>query len=56
MTVALEADTDFQFYSSGIINNPSCGTNLDHAVLAVAFDQTEMSYTIRNSWGPDWGE
>lgn len=54
--MAVEADTDFQFYSSGILNNPDCGTSLDHAILAVGFDQNEGYYIIRNSWGSDWGE
>lgn len=55
-TVAVEADTDFQFYSGGILNNPQCGDNLDHAILAVGFDQKAGYYIVRNSWGSDWGE
>jgi len=55
-TVAVEADTDFQFYSGGILNNPDCGDNLDHAILAVGFDQKGGYYIVRNSWGTDWGE
>ena len=57
--VAIEADTMvFQFYSGGILNSPSCGTDLDHAVIAVGYgvDQTKGEYYIvRNSWGPTWG-
>jgi len=57
--VSVEADTDFQFYSSGILNAKNCGTNLDHAVTAVGYG-TDASgnqyYIVRNSWGPSWGE
>ena len=57
--VAVEADTDFQYYKSGIMNAPNCGTNLDHAVTAVGYgadDQGNEYYIVRNSWGPSWGE
>jgi len=57
--VAVEADTDFQYYKSGILNAPNCGTNLDHAVTAVGYgadDQGNEYYIVRNSWGPSWGE
>lgn len=57
--VAIEADTAvFQFYSGGILNSKSCGTDLDHAVIAVGYgvDATKGDYYIvRNSWGPTWG-
>jgi C1A family cysteine protease len=26
-----------------------------HAVLAVGYDESQQAFTIRNSWGPDWG-
>jgi C1A family cysteine protease len=54
VSIAIEADqTGFQFYSSGVMS-ATCGTGLDHGVLAVAYDSE--SYTIKNSWGPSWGE
>lgn len=57
--VAIEADTNvFQFYSGGILNSASCGTDLDHAVIAIGYgvDATKGEYYIvRNSWGPTWG-
>ncbi len=58
-TVAIEADEDFQFYKSGILNSKSCGSSdLDHAVLAVGYmdDGINKYYIIKNSWGTDWGE
>jgi cathepsin L len=56
--VSVEADTDFQFYSTGILNSSKCGTNLDHAVTAVGYgSENGVDYFIvRNHWGPNWGE
>jgi len=60
VSVAIEADQEvFQFYSSGVFDNKLCGTNLDHAVLAVGYDKdiiTNKKYIIvKNSWGDSWG-
>jgi len=35
--VSVDAETDFQFYDSGILNVKNCGTDLDHAVTAVGY-------------------
>ena len=59
VAVAIEADTiPFQFYGGGIFNSPTCGTELDHAVVAIGYGADSKGreyYIVRNSWGPDWG-
>mmetsp|Transcript_3653 Transcript_3653/g.5504 ORF Transcript_3653/g.5504 Transcript_3653/m.5504 type:complete len:80 (+) Transcript_3653:764-1003(+) len=50
----------FQMYKSGVLDSASCGTNLDHAVLAVGFEADPEGslpyYYVKNSWGPVWGD
>jgi len=58
VSVAIEADQScFQFYSSGVLVDTTCGTQLDHGVLAVGYDTTSKPayYIVKNSWGSSWG-
>jgi len=62
IAIAIEADQScFQFYHSGVLDDASCGTNLDHGVLLVGLD-TETTgskkdyWLVKNSWGASWGD
>ena len=48
----------FQHYFNGIITDTSCGTSLDHAILAVGYgvENGVEYYIVKNSWGAKWGE
>lgn len=52
VSVAVDASS-FQFYAGGVLSG-ACGTQLNHAVLAVGY--TDTYWKVKNSWGLGWGE
>jgi len=59
VSVAIEADQAvFQHYTSGVLTNDACGSNLDHGVLAVGYgeDNGQKYWKVKNSWGTTFGE
>jgi len=58
VSVAIEADQKvFQFYKEGVLDDASCGTQLDHGVLLVGYGTDGKDYwKVKNSWGETWGE
>jgi len=59
LAVSIQADKScFQLYSSGVLNNTKCGTNLDHAVLTVGWgtESGQEYWLVKNSWGTGWGD
>jgi C1A family cysteine protease len=58
VSIAVDAETVWQFYlGKGVITSP-CGASLDHGVLAVGYgtwsDGTDY-WKVKNSWGGSWG-
>lgn len=57
VSVHVEADQPvFSHYAGGIITDASCGTNLDHAIVAVGYNEADDYLIVKNSWGTAWGE
>jgi len=47
----------WQLYESGVFSK-NCGYTMDHGIQLVGYgaEGSQMYWTVRNSWGPGWGE
>jgi C1A family cysteine protease len=54
VSVAIDASSAFQRYSSGVFSGPCSSSSINHAVTAVGY--TSDYWIVRNSWGTGWGQ
>ncbi|GLC57976.1 hypothetical protein PLESTB_001300900 [Pleodorina starrii] len=61
VSVAIDPQPDFIFYSDGVYFNRKCGTaveDLTHGVVLMGYGTTDDGveyWVIKNSWSSDWG-
>jgi KDEL-tailed cysteine endopeptidase len=58
LSVLVDDGDIFGYYKGGIIDTEDCGTDVNHAVVAVGFGNADGKdyWLVRNSWGTGWGE
>ena len=59
LSIALAAgNRQFQMYRSGVLDDASCPTRIDHAVAMVGYGNEggKDYWLVRNSWGSSWGQ
>lgn len=57
MDVCIAANDDFMFYESGVyVGNCVDDYQLNHEVVAVAYDPVTKTGLFKNQWGTDWGQ
>jgi hypothetical protein len=47
---------DLEFYESGVYRYTRGNKLGSHAVVITGWDDSDRSWIVRNSWGPDWGD
>jgi C1A family cysteine protease len=59
VSIAVDASsTAFQFYASGVVTTSTCGTKLDHGILAVGYGTEDGNdfFLVKNQWDTKWGD
>jgi len=61
VSIAIQAASDFMFYSSGVYDSTQCSSSpqtLNHGVAIVGYgvDGAAPYWIVRNSWSANWGE
>jgi len=59
-SISLHVGDSFRAYTSGVYNDETCPTEVNHAVQSVGWGHDTVSglnyFIVRNSWGAKWGE
>ncbi len=48
-------DSYFQYYASGVFNQPATG-DVNHFVVLCGWDDSLGAWRLKNSWGTNWGD
>jgi C1A family cysteine protease len=58
-SACMASTQSFQFYSSGVFNDPTCNPqDIDHGMSIIGYGTTSNGtdyWLLRNMWGPTWG-
>ncbi|XP_056644470.1 cathepsin L-like proteinase [Diorhabda sublineata] len=54
ISIYVNAIANWQLYGGGIFDDKDCVHDFNHAVIITGYDY--QSWTIKNSWGTEWGE
>jgi cathepsin L len=54
VSVCIDASSAFSRYSTGTFSGPCSSSSINHAVLAVGFQ--DAYWIVKNSWGTSWGQ
>ncbi len=56
VNTTMEVYSDFFYYTTGVYHYATGTYQGGHAILIVGYNDSEQSFTAKNSWGPYWGE
>ena len=56
LVTTMEVYADFYTYAGGVYTHTTGTYQGGHAVLIVGYDDAGQYFTVKNSWGTDWGE
>jgi cathepsin L len=55
VSACVYADDYFEAYTGGVFSNTDSGSQCNHAILLVGWDDARGAWLLKNSWSPSWG-